>query len=68
MYSSGVSFGPLLFYASARKPDAKILKSSLWLPIINSATSIFAAVTIFSFLGYVSKELDIPIQDISDGG
>ena len=68
MYSSGVSFGPLLFYASAREPDAKIMKSSLWLPIINSATSIFAALTIFSFLGYVSKTLDIPIEDISDGG
>mmetsp|Transcript_25457 Transcript_25457/g.39246 ORF Transcript_25457/g.39246 Transcript_25457/m.39246 type:complete len:335 (-) Transcript_25457:197-1201(-) len=68
LYSSGVSFGPLLFYASAREKDAKIMKSSFWLPIINSGTSLFAALTIFSFIGYVSKELDVPIQDISDGG
>lgn len=68
MYSSGVSFGPLLYYGTARKPDDKIVGVSYYIPLINSGTSIYAALTIFSFLGHVSHETGIPIEDISEGG
>ena len=54
-YSSAISFGPLMLYGSARKRDEKLIKSCIWIPIINSATSIYAAVTIFCFIGYVSQ-------------
>jgi hypothetical protein len=54
MYSSGVSFGPLLYYGTARKPTDKIVGVSYYIPMINSATSIYAALTIFSFLGHVA--------------
>lgn len=55
LYSSGIAFGPLTYYASARNPTDKIIRSCFCIPIINSMTSIFASLTIFSFLGYVSK-------------
>lgn len=68
MYSSGVSFGPLLYYGTARKPSDKIVGVSYYIPLINSGTSLYAALTIFSFLGHVSKETGIPIEEISEGG
>jgi SNF family Na+-dependent transporter len=67
-YSSGIAFGPLMLYGSARKPNEKLITSCIVLPIINSASSIYAAITIFSFLGHVSQTLDIPLSEISDGG
>lgn len=57
-----------MLYGSARKKEEKLITSCICLPLINSATSIYAAITIFSFLGYISQSLDIPIQEISDGG
>lgn len=68
MYSSGVSFGPLLYYGTARKPNDKIVGVSYYIPLINSGTSLYAALVIFSFLGHVSKKTGIPIEDISEGG
>lgn len=38
------------------------------LPLINSATSIYAALCIFAFLGHISYTLEIPLSEISDGG
>ena len=68
IFSSGIAFGPLIYYSSCRKPDEKILKSSIWLPLINSATSILAAMVLFSFLGHVSTTLNISIDEIDIEG
>lgn len=62
LFSSGVSFGPLMYYGSARKPNEKILKASFWIPIANSATSLYASLTVFTFLGHVSTKLNKPID------
>jgi len=63
-----VSFGPLIYYASARQDNEKIMKAAFWLPVMNSATSIYAAITIFTFLGHVSHVTGVDIGKISDGG
>merc|ERR1712045_760503 len=68
IFSSGIAFGPLVYYSSCRKPDEKILKSSICLPLINSATSILAAMVLFSFLGHISETLGISIDDIQIEG
>lgn len=68
IFSSGIAFGPLVFYSSCRQPDEKILKSSFWLPLINSGTSILAATVLFSFLGHVSSTLGIPIEEMEIEG
>lgn len=67
-YSSGIAFGPLMLYGAARKPHEKLITSCIVLPIINSATSIYAALCIFTFLGHISYTLEIPLSEISDGG
>lgn len=66
LFSSGVSFGPLMYYGSARKQDEKILKASFFIPLANSLTSVYAAITVFLFLGHVSHITGVPIDKISD--
>jgi len=68
LFSSGVSFGPLMYYGSARKPQEKILTASFFIPLANSATSLYASLTVFTFLGHVSERLGKPIDQISDQG
>lgn len=68
IFSSGVGFGPLVFYGACRKPDEKIVTSSVILPFINSATSIFAAIVLFSFLGHIAEKLDVEIDQIVSQG
>jgi SNF family Na+-dependent transporter len=68
LFSSGVSFGPLMYYGTARRPDEKILRPSYLVPIMNSATSLYAALGMFSFLGHVSHVLNIPVDQVSTSG
>ena len=65
LFSSGVSFGPLMYYGTARKPDEKILAASFWIPMANSLTSLYAALSIFLFLGHVSYMTCLDINQIS---
>lgn len=68
LFSSGVSFGPLMFYGSARQTDEKIIPATYGVPLANSATSLFAACTTFPFLGHVATLKGIPVADVSSGG
>jgi len=68
LFSSGVSYGPLLYYGTARQKEDKLLTASYLIPAINSATSFYAALTIFSFLGHVSYSKDIPFDQVSKSG
>lgn len=68
LFSSGVSYGPLMYYGTARKQSDKLLVVSFMVPILNSLTSIYAALTIFSFLGHVSTMTGIPIDELSQSG
>ena len=65
LFSSGVSYGPLMYYGTARGAHDKLLTVSYMVPILNSATSFYAALTIFTFLGHVSTMRDIPIAELS---
>lgn len=68
LFSSGVAYGPMMYYGTARQKSDKIVAASFWIPMANSATSIYAALTIFSFLGHVSVVKDIPIAEIATSG
>lgn len=68
LFSSGVAYGPLMYYGSARKQTDRIVTASFWIPMANSATSLYAALTIFSFLGHVSELKGIPISDVATSG
>lgn len=68
LFSSGVAYGPFLYYGSARKKSDTIVSASFWIPLANSATSIYAAVTVFAFLGHVSTVQKIEISDVTKSG
>lgn len=57
-----------MYYGTARKPDEKILKASFMVPIMNSATSLYAAIGMFAFLGHIAHTLDIPVEKVSTSG
>jgi len=57
-----------MYYGTARKPTEKILKASFWIPMANSLTSIYAALTVFTFLGHISFKLNLSIDEISGQG
>lgn len=64
IFSSSLGGGTLILYSSYRKKSEKVLRSSVIVPIINSATSVFAALVLFSFLGHMAYKFDIEIDDI----
>jgi len=68
LFSSSVSFGPLIYYATARKENEKIMKASFWIPVANSLTSLYAAITVFLFLGHVSHVTGKSIDQVSESG
>ena len=65
MFSSGVAFGPLIYYGGSRKRDEKILTASFWIPVANSSTSFYAALTVFTFVGHVAHVLKLPIDQVT---
>ena len=68
LFSSSVSYGPLMYYGSGRGRKEKIVPASFIVPLVNSATSLYAALSIFSFLGHVSTVKSIPVRMLSKSG
>jgi len=68
LFSSGVAYGPFLYYGSARKKHDTVVKASFWIPLANSATSIYAALCVFGFVGHVSVSKNIPIEKVAASG
>lgn len=65
LFSSGVAFGPLIYYGGSRARDEKILTASFWIPVANSATSFYAALTVFTFVGHVAFKLNLPVDKVT---
>jgi len=65
LYSSGVAFGPIIYYGGARKREEKIVTASIWVPIANSATSFYAALTVFTFVGHIGHVLKLEIDQVA---
>ena len=63
-YSLGLGFGGLVAYASYSKPDNDTLKDSIFITLVNSFTSIFGAVVIFSILGHLSYKNNIKLSEV----
>jgi len=68
LFSSGLAQITVIKFASHRNDDDPLLMSTILLPLMNFATSIFAAVSLFSFIGYASHHTGIPINDLPLSG
>ncbi|KAJ6667914.1 hypothetical protein lerEdw1_016235 [Lerista edwardsae] len=67
-YSLGVGFGGLLTFASYNTFHQNIYRDTFIVTVGNAITSILAGFAIFSVLGYMSQELDVPVQEVAKAG
>jgi len=44
------------------------MKASFWIPVANSLTSVYAAITVFLFLGHVATMTNQSIDAVSESG
>ncbi|XP_075912785.1 sodium- and chloride-dependent GABA transporter ine-like [Petromyzon marinus] len=66
--SIGIGFGSLISMSSYNAFDNNIIQDTLFVSIINSATSIFAGFVVFSAIGFMSHTHGVPVQDIATDG
>lgn len=67
-YSLSASWGGLITLASYNDFNNNILRDTMVVVLTNSATSIFAGFTIFSYLGFMAYTLNVPIEDVASQG
>ncbi|CAG0895521.1 unnamed protein product [Darwinula stevensoni] len=67
-YSLGPGWGGLITMASYNKFNNNIQRDSVFVPIMNCGTSIFAGFVVFSVLGFMSHQTGIPVKDVATAG
>lgn len=64
LFSAGLAQNTVVKFASHRHEDDPLLMSTIFIPILNFLTSVFAALTLFAFVGYASHQSGISIDDM----
>jgi len=67
-YSLSASWGGLITLSSYNQFNNNILRDTMVVVLANSATSIFAGFTIFSFLGYMAHVLGVDVDAVASDG
>ena len=67
-FSLGLSIGALVALASYSKPRNNALVDSVIVCLMNSGTSIFASIIVFSVVGFRVTQLNIPVSLVSGCG
>lgn len=68
IYSLGVGTGQLIAFGSYNAPDEDVVLDSCCIAGLNSATSLFAGVAIFSIIGHKAKVDDERVADVIESG
>ncbi|TNN35450.1 Sodium- and chloride-dependent betaine transporter [Liparis tanakae] len=68
LFSYGVAAGTLITLGSYNKVNNNCYKDSLWLCVLNSATSFISGFAVFSVLGFMAQKQGIPIDKVVDSG
>jgi len=67
-YSLGPSFGGLITMASYNKFRNNCERDAIIVALANCCTSVFAGFAIFSIVGYMAHELEVPVSEAIDAG
>ena len=68
VFTLGIGLGCNILFSSSRKPEDNIYQSSLLIPIITLIFGLLCAIINFCFIGYLSKKLNIPINQLPISG
>lgn len=66
-YSLGLGLGCNIILASHLDPNSNIIGDGIFVALVNSGTSIFASIIVFSILGFQSELLGSSVSDIVAG-
>ena len=67
-YSLGPAFGGLITLASYNKFDNNCHRDAVLIAIANCSTSVFAGFVVFSILGFMAHEAELPVSEVVAGG
>ncbi|ESO93994.1 hypothetical protein LOTGIDRAFT_205669 [Lottia gigantea] len=67
-YSMGMAWGGLITMASYNKFHNNIYRDAILVPLMNSGTSVFAGLVIFSVLGFMAHETGVDISEVATQG
>lgn len=67
-YSYSIAWGGLMTLSSYNKFNNDCLFDTIFVCVVNSATAIFAGFAIFSILGHMAHELNMPVSEVVDSG
>ncbi|EDV22242.1 uncharacterized protein TRIADDRAFT_29421, partial [Trichoplax adhaerens] len=67
-YSLGAGFGSLIAFASYNKRNNNLLRDAVTISCINCGTSFFGGFVIFSMIGYMAKQQQVPISEVVTQG
>ena len=67
-YSLGVGYGTHTSFASFNPRNHDCFLDAMTIPWINAGTSFFAGFAVFSTLGYLAKQQNTDVADLSTGG
>lgn len=67
-YSFGIACGSLITLASYNNFKNNCIRDAVIVSFTNAFTSVYAGFAIFSMLGYLANQMDLPVEEVADAG
>ncbi|XP_014245066.1 sodium- and chloride-dependent taurine transporter-like [Cimex lectularius] len=67
-FSYAIALGCMTALGSYNKFNNDFIKDCLFISVVNSSTSIYSGLAVFSVLGFMAKEQNVSIEDVAESG